>query len=368
MSMAQPVPLVSIITRTKNRLSALVKAKVSIAAQSYVNIEWVVVNDGGEEISVSPLAPGLLEPMGAIVKVRYVYHEVSQGRALAAQAGLEAATGEWIGFLDDDDILYPHHIDQVVRATYDYPDSVLIYAGAKIRSFDALGQETSEKILSVEYDRNRLEIQNFIPNFTYLFPATLRTQVSFDVQMYLFEDWDFLLSISRLGDFHHLSHLAGEYTNTDSSGAHAHDTEFVLSFRERIYQKWWPTIRMHQPIDLLLNPHNPWMQSIVAEWKANWQSEWEAISRQQLQQALAEAQEVHHHEMMTKINEIHEYSQQTFDAQCLELSKVNQAQAEYQIRLEARITELEQGLQAYEHSMSWKITRPLRWLSALLRR
>jgi glycosyltransferase involved in cell wall biosynthesis len=98
-------PLVSIVIPTHNRHTLAARAIESALAQSYRNIEIHVVDDGSDPPFV-PNAPG----------VKLTRHEVALGVCAARNAGLAAARGELVTFLDDDDMLDPSMIEKSVAA------------------------------------------------------------------------------------------------------------------------------------------------------------------------------------------------------------------------------------------------------------
>src|SRR5262245_35924158 len=101
--------LVSVITRTCDRPDFLAEALDSVAAQDYPSIEHIVVNDGGQDVR------SLVERRRSHVKARYL-DPGRVGRCRAGNVGLAAAQGRWIGWLDDDDLYYPHHVSTLVKA------------------------------------------------------------------------------------------------------------------------------------------------------------------------------------------------------------------------------------------------------------
>ncbi|WP_300693451.1 glycosyltransferase family 2 protein [uncultured Bacteroides sp.] len=90
---------VSVIIPFYNRVDWLEEAVISVLNQSYNNIEIIVVNDGSyEDLS------GFLSIYGD--KIFYVYKQ-NEGPGAARNRGIEIATGDFIAFLDSDDIWEP---------------------------------------------------------------------------------------------------------------------------------------------------------------------------------------------------------------------------------------------------------------------
>ena len=96
-------PTTSLILRTLNRPALLSRALASLGNQTIKNFEVVVVNDGGEDVK------NILDRYQQDFLIDYVHNQKSLGRTAALNVGIERAKGDWIGFLDDDDILYPWH-------------------------------------------------------------------------------------------------------------------------------------------------------------------------------------------------------------------------------------------------------------------
>jgi hypothetical protein len=104
---AGELPLVSIIMPTYNRRDMLARALEGVAAQRYPRVELVVVNDAGASVD------DLVTPYS---QVRLIVHETNRGANAAFETGFNAATGEYVMFLPDDDWIYPDHLERLVAA------------------------------------------------------------------------------------------------------------------------------------------------------------------------------------------------------------------------------------------------------------
>lgn len=92
--------LISVIMPAYNRASYIREAIESILAQTAGRHEIIVVDDGSTDDTAS-----VARACGPSVKV---YSQPNQGIGAALNHGLRHATGEWIAFLDSDDVWTPH--------------------------------------------------------------------------------------------------------------------------------------------------------------------------------------------------------------------------------------------------------------------
>lgn len=99
-------PLVSVIVRTYNRAGIIRRAMDSIIAQTYPNIEIIVVDDGSTDWT----AREMLHYQDK--NLLYLLHRVNLGSQMAANTGFDNATGDYIAFLDSDDEWLPESIEK----------------------------------------------------------------------------------------------------------------------------------------------------------------------------------------------------------------------------------------------------------------
>ncbi|MBV9183879.1 MAG: glycosyltransferase family 2 protein [Acidobacteria bacterium] len=128
-------PLVSVIMPTYNTAHLITASLTSILAQTYSNVEIVVVNDGSPdttelETALSPYAD------------RIVYIRQENKRAAGARnTAIRRAQGEFVAFLDSDDLWFPHHLSSQIKLFAENPDWDLVYSDCFARA-DPNSQET----------------------------------------------------------------------------------------------------------------------------------------------------------------------------------------------------------------------------------
>lgn len=113
---------VSVIIPAYNAAGFIGAALESVCAQTALPDEVIVVDDGSSDGTAREVAA-----FGRADLVRYV-HQQNQGASAARNAGLDAATGEWIAFLDADDIWLPPRLELALAVVDRHPD--LLWVGA----------------------------------------------------------------------------------------------------------------------------------------------------------------------------------------------------------------------------------------------
>ena len=209
-------PPVSVVVRTQDRPALLAEALLSLAASTYRAVELILVNDGGAPPAV---------PADFPFPVRRVEHEAQRGRAAAANAGVTAASGRYVLFLDDDDLVAPEHLATLVGLAVGSGERV-VYTDAAVGIYEADprgGWSARRRSLpySRDFDPDLLLLDNYIPFHTVLVERSLYAEAGpFDETLALFEDWDLLIRLSRMARFHHLARVTCEYRHF-RGGAHA---------------------------------------------------------------------------------------------------------------------------------------------------
>ena len=116
-------PLVSVIITTYNRFDFLCRAINSVLAQTYKNIEIIVIDDFSTDGTKEKI-----ENYSSLVK--YVRNEENIGLPASRNVGILASAGDYISFLDDDDEILPEKIEKQINIFLTEQDVDVVYCGS----------------------------------------------------------------------------------------------------------------------------------------------------------------------------------------------------------------------------------------------
>lgn len=227
-------PLVSVIVRSMDRAS-LARTLLSVVQQRHRPIELVLVNALGQ--AHAPLPAQLAD-----LVLRVVAAEDGQAlpRARAAQAGLQAATGDWALFLDDDDELLPEHLSHLLQAGQQHAEAPAVFSDVEMGRY-VDGEWLVEHGFAAGFDPVRLLFENYVPIHAVLFRRELAQRAAcFDTALNLFEDWDFWLQLAQLGAFVHVPGASARYVAAAAPGQSEvfEDSAAARAARGYLFEKW----------------------------------------------------------------------------------------------------------------------------------
>jgi hypothetical protein len=195
-------PTVSVVITTVDRPS-LVDAVKSALSQELVPVEVIVVFDGGDTEVAAPVLP---DP-----RVRVLRTGGRRGPSVARQLGAEAAIGDLVAWLDDDDVW---RSDKLQRQVQEYlrlsqeGQHVVVSCQADLRLPDGRSRGVAPRrdyhddtdVADFLFIRHSLGEGSFgLASSTLLCDAALVNDVAWDSKLRLHEDWDWVLRAIRAG-------------------------------------------------------------------------------------------------------------------------------------------------------------------------
>jgi glycosyltransferase involved in cell wall biosynthesis len=132
------MPYVSVIIPAWNAAAFLPSAVDSVLAQSFDDIEVIVVNDGSPDTAA---LERVIAPYRSDPRVRYLVQE-NQGPGGARNTGVLAATGRYVAFLDADDWWTPSYLAAQLEQVRTNPELDLVYCDALLVGTSPLAGRT----------------------------------------------------------------------------------------------------------------------------------------------------------------------------------------------------------------------------------
>lgn len=210
-------PLVTVVMPTYNRPGLIAESIESVLGQTMPDWELIVVNDGGDKLVERTLEKYLKDP-----RVRYVYAEHG-GLSSAANVGLKLGKGEYLTELDDDDVMYPDHLETIKKGFASRPDIKVVYVDF-LRAQQKMqgGQWVTTKReggIGGDFDPRRLRHGNFLPVCTVCFHREcIETAGLFNERLSRAMDWEFFIRLAGRYDFLHVPAVTGEFRERSGRG------------------------------------------------------------------------------------------------------------------------------------------------------
>ena len=373
----------------------LIEALESVAGQTYKNLEIILVNASGK--GAVPLPENISQ-----LQIKQISPAEQLTRPVAANAGLDAARGDYLLFLDEDDWLAPEHITGLVS---ELGKSEHLAAYSDTRRASPSG-DLLDEVFDRDFDLALLIRENFLPIHSVLFSrALLDSGCRFDESLSIYEDWDFWLQMSQYTGFKHHHAITAFYRDGGSSETAVSDPMHRYKpghpnalAREKVLQKWisrWSGEDINRMLATLDQSES------IAELRENFEQALKAkkIQRNEIEELQENTKklneqlvknaaklniaqhdaEIVKNELLVTRNEFEELSgkhrelvvehgdlQQRHGELNVEYGELQQNHRELIVehgKLQQDHIALEKGVQEILNSFSWKITRPYRFVA-----
>ena len=197
--MVPEAPVISIIIPLYNAGRWILETLQSVRAQGFSRWEIIVVDDGSADDG-----PALVQAEAAREGRIHFFQQANAGPAVARHFGAQKARGDWLMFLDADDLLPPDRLEKDLHAARNNPQAQAI--GGAAEWFIAEGQVTHKGLIAGDPEINRWRQQFYaVCNFaTFLARReAYRASGGFspDRAVFYAEDYDYILRLMDQGEF-----------------------------------------------------------------------------------------------------------------------------------------------------------------------
>jgi glycosyltransferase involved in cell wall biosynthesis len=189
--------LVSAVIPVYNRAEMLREAVASVLAQTYPYVEIIIVDDGSTD-DTSLVADDLACQHPNRISV---VHQTNTGPGLAREAGRRHARGEFIEYLDSDDLLLPRKFELQVAGLHAHPECGVAYGKTRYRHSDG-------RLEKLPWKGSGNKVDKMFPSFlrerwwdtpTPLYRAEICKQAGPWTDLKLEEDWEYDCRVAALG-------------------------------------------------------------------------------------------------------------------------------------------------------------------------
>lgn len=182
-------PLISVIMPVYNRKDVVMNAINSVLNQTYENFELIVIDDASTD-GTTDLLKEINNP-----KVKVIFHEKNKYASGARNTGLKNAKGEYIAYLDSDNLLDERYLAATVGAFLEFPDAGGLYSAQyRYETYDS-------KPFAVQFgslNKSLLHNHNFVDMNCFAHRRDVYEKIGgFDETLKGADDWDLVLKISN---------------------------------------------------------------------------------------------------------------------------------------------------------------------------
>lgn len=183
-------PEISVIIPAYNSADYTVETVESVLAQTYGDLEVIVVDDGSTDNTRQALGP-------YYDRIEYVFKK-NGGACSARNLGIRRARGEFIACLDCDDLWLPDKLEHSLPVLE--AESKMGFVFTPCYTINATGEVTGEVRYTFDLDQAYLNLlmENFVPAPTVIMRSSCLEQVGlFDESIFIPADWDMWLRLAH---------------------------------------------------------------------------------------------------------------------------------------------------------------------------
>ena len=242
-------PLVSIVTPSFNQAPYLEAAIQSVLAQSYPHIEYILIDGASTDGSQA-----IIEQYAA--EFAYWQSQADKGQTDAINQGLSRATGKYQAWLNADDRLLPHALEEAVDYLEAHPEVGLVYGEA---DFINASGEVIGRFPAAQTDYRRL-LRGYvhIPQQAAFWRTNLWQQLGpLDEDLFFAMDYDLWVRLAKVSRIQHLPRRWAQFRLHGDSKTIINDLRAwpdMLKVHRRARGRWFSAITFKYYLRRLLAP------------------------------------------------------------------------------------------------------------------
>ncbi len=195
-------PIISIIMPTFNPPIAYLREAIeSVRYQIYSNWQLCIVDDASTNPEVREV---IAEYVARDRRIVADYRSTTGNISTATNDGIARAIGDYVGFLDHDDMLRPHSLAWVVATINEYPDTAIMYSDEDKLTWD---DRRFSPYFKPDFDPLLLLAQNYMTHFFVARRTELRQVGGLRVGLDGSQDWDLALRLTEAVEEYQIRHI-----------------------------------------------------------------------------------------------------------------------------------------------------------------
>ena len=184
-------PIVSVVIPTYKRAHTIARTIESVLSQTCQNFEILVADDASTDDTEN-----LIREFARSSPIHYLRHVENQGAPTARNMGAKKARGDYLAFLDSDDIWYPQFLERQLSILQEFPSDVGMVCCGMLQKGAGNERVMGSGSRALTYDENLVFGDGICTSSFLIRKAAFDKIKGFDVEFASFQDFDFLLRMS----------------------------------------------------------------------------------------------------------------------------------------------------------------------------
>ncbi len=259
---------ISVVVTTRNRSMLLQQTLRCVYDQTWADKEVIVVDEASTDDTLQMLATKFPD-------AKVVHHDVARGISGARNGGVAVATGDWLFFLDDDDLIHPRHLQELYEASVAAPPNSIVTG--PMRDFAVVGDEVRfAPTFCAPANRSDSDTlnefleptsQRTVTHSTILWPKSVFASMKWDENLGFNEDFD-MFGRAILSGRHIVGRRAGMYYVRMHSGPRVTTGKNVIRLISplRYWLKWSDILLPRPDRERYAQAMRNAMMALLNEW------------------------------------------------------------------------------------------------------